>query len=97
MNDRDIRQLERMHRALDAFLASEITLRDLVATLSFLYANLDDVSDKWRHPFMDSWADLEVIVAYTKIEQRKLSDDEYTLAIDKAKSIKVLVTQLLTT
>ena len=55
----DKRQIEKMLAVIDAYLNKQVSLSDLVGTLSFLVEWLNTVSDEWLTTFNDTWMHLD--------------------------------------
>ena len=71
MNDRDLRQLNRMKDVINAFLEGDVSFHNLVSTLSFLESNLEYIADDWKGGFQNKWAELEMIKLDPEIDELK--------------------------
>jgi len=94
ITDYDLRQLDRMTKIIDAFLVDEVSLHDLVATLSFLLDHVQDVSLNWKSIFQDEWMLLEIINADVSEQRRKLTNDERQYVLEKAKNLSFLLQEV---
>ena len=83
-----------MTKIIDAFLVDEVSLHDLVATLSFLLDHVQDVSLNWKSIFQDEWMLLEIINADVSEQRRKLTNDERQYVLEKAKNLSFLLQEV---
>jgi hypothetical protein len=91
MSDSDLRLLNLMTQALDSFLAAEISLHELLGSLSFLLTHLEEISENCRDDFQENWLLLEMVNAEVREQDRKLTEAERQYTSDKAKHLKDLV------
>ena len=91
MNDHDMRQLNHMRDAIDAFLSGQLSIQGLVGTLSFLLENLESAPEEWKETFRQKWGLLEMLNAEAREARRPLTKPERQYAKNIVMEIKKLV------
>ena len=95
MDDKDLRQLNRMLVVINSFINQEINVCALTNSLFFLRSQLSEVPEGWNNNFYDEITNLEIICAILHIENRVITADEKEQAHQAAENIKQLVLFLL--
>gem|GEM_PF-3614485 len=84
-----------MELVIDAFLINQVSLREVVATLSFLLGHLEEISGSWKDAFQNEWILLEMINAEASGQERKITAEEHQYILDRARNLKALVRQVI--
>lgn len=95
INDYDMRQLDRMLNAIEAFLSREIGIQSLVGTLSFLLGSLGQISGEWKEDFWQKWGLLEILNAESREERRQLTEPERHYAENITEEVKQLIKRII--
>ncbi|MEM7314138.1 MAG: hypothetical protein AAF497_13405 [Planctomycetota bacterium] len=91
-SNREERQVELMIRLVDAFIAEQLELGDLVRDLEALQAELQETDKAWRESFRDNWWNLEQVhaVGLDRDYETTLSENEQ-LVSESVRAIKELL------